>query len=96
MFCLEWARAVVRGKVRNQRRLLSRAAGGRELPVAEARAAMERVLPQVETAATVPVLRRLEGHASAHYFRALRALLNPEYGFHTRNRRPPCDPVTCC
>ncbi len=92
-FCLEWARAVVRGKVRNQRRLLGRSAGARDPSVAEARTAMERVLAGVETAGTEPVLRGLEGHASAHYFRALRSLLNPEYGFRTRNRRPPRDPV---
>jgi CRISPR-associated protein Cas1 len=92
-FCLEFAREAVRGKVRNQRRLLSRSAGGREPPVAEARAAMDRVLAQVGTAKTIPVLRGLEGHASAHYFRALRALLNPEYGFRSRNRRPPRDPA---
>jgi CRISPR-associated protein Cas1 len=54
---------------------------------------MDRVLAQVDTAGTVPVLRGLEDHASAHYFRALRALLNPEYGFRTRNRRPPRDPA---
>jgi len=90
-FCLELARAVVRGKVRNQRRLLSRSAEGREPPVAQARAALDGVLAKVEGTATVAALRGLEGHASAHYFRALRALLNPEYGFRVRNRRPPRD-----
>ncbi len=54
---------------------------------------MDRVLAQVETAETNSVLRGLEGHASARYFRALRALLNPEYGFRTRNRIPPRDPA---
>jgi CRISPR-associated protein Cas1 len=92
-FCLRVARAVVRGKVRNQRRLLGRSRGRHDPAVREARDELGAALGRVERAESPAALRGLEGRASAVYFRALRTLLNPEYGFRGRNRRPPRDPV---
>ncbi|MDB4948549.1 MAG: CRISPR-associated protein Cas1 [Gemmatimonadetes bacterium] len=90
-FCLRVARAVVQGKVRNQRRLLTRFRGLAPEAVDAARAAMERTLARACEAASIASLRGLEGLASAAYFRAMRLLLNPEFGFRARNRRPPRD-----
>ncbi len=92
-FCQQFARSVVLGKVRNQRRLLGRSRGRHEPGVREARDELGVTLDRVERAEDVAALRGLEGRASAIYFRALRGLLNPEYGFRGRNRRPPRDPV---
>ena len=92
-WCLAFARAVVRGKVRNQRRLLGRARMAGDPAVAVARARLEELLAAVERAGSVPALRGLEGCAAAAYFRGVRALVNPEFGFRARNRRPPRDPV---
>jgi CRISPR-associated protein Cas1 len=90
-FCLSVARAVVQGKVRNQRRLLARFRSVAAQPVDDARATMEQTLARAGDAATVAALRGLEGLASAAYYRAFRSLLNPEFGFRGRNRRPPRD-----
>lgn len=90
-FCLDLARAVVRGKVRNQRRLLGRSAAAAEAGVAATRAELHSLLERSARAETVAALRGVEGRASAVYFRALRQLVNPEFGFRGRNRRPPRD-----
>ncbi len=92
-FCLELARSVVRGKVRNQRRLLGRSRESGAPEVAASRTALDGLLERGGAAEGVAALRGLEGRASAVYFRALRTLVNPEFGFRARNRRPPRDPV---
>jgi CRISP-associated protein Cas1 len=92
-FCLALARAVVRGKVRNQRRLLGRSRSATEPAVAAARAEMQALAELVPRAESIASLRGLEGRASAVYFRAMRTMVNPEYGFRGRNRRPPRDAV---
>ncbi|MBA4159919.1 MAG: CRISPR-associated endonuclease Cas1 [Gemmatimonadetes bacterium] len=90
-FTLGLARTVVAGKIRNQRRYLQRSRTGGE--TTGARAALQELLDRVETAETLNQLRGIEGQASAVYFGGLRSLVNPEYGFETRNRRPPRDPA---
>jgi CRISP-associated protein Cas1 len=88
-FALALARAVVAGKIRNQRRYLQRSRTGGE--TADARQALQELQARVAIAGTLNGLRGVEGQASAVYFGGLRSLLNPEYGFETRNRRPPRD-----
>jgi CRISPR-associated protein Cas1 len=92
-FCLEFARTIVRGKVRNQRRVLGRSGAAAEPAVAFARVEMQALLERAAAVETVASLRGVEGRASAVYFRALRALVNPEFGFRGRNQRPPRDPA---
>jgi CRISPR-associated protein Cas1 len=94
-FALALTRAIVAGKVSNQRALLLRAQREhRREDLADAIAALRRVLRDVETATAVDVLRGLEGQASAAYFAVFgRCLRNPAFAFTTRTRRPPRDPV---
>lgn len=92
-FCLAFARAVVAGKVRNQRRLLGRTRASAEPAVSAARDTLGVLAAKAVGAPSVATLRGMEGRASAVYFRALRTLFNPEYGFRGRNRRPPRDPA---
>ena len=94
-FCAAFARAIVTGKVANQRNLLLRAQ--RELkvePLATATAEMRRVLGLLAQASDVEALRGLEGRAAAVYFRVFgMCLRNPAFSFSKRTRRPPRDPV---
>jgi CRISPR-associated protein Cas1 len=89
------ARAVVAGKVANQRNLLLRAQ--RELraePLAAAAAEMRRILKLLERPMEVDAVRGLEGVAAAAYFRVFGLCLrNPAFSFSRRTRRPPRDPV---
>lgn len=90
-YCLGFAREIVRGKVRNQRRLLGRTRAATEPTVAASRAALAHARSAVDSVGSVAAMRGVEGRASAAYFRALRTLVNPEFGFRSRNRRPPRD-----
>lgn len=96
-FCLQIARAIVSGKIRNSRTLLRRNA--RELPkgvlhrLAESRRHAER-------ATSLEQLLGIEGTAAREYFSNLALMFKPEsaeeapaFDFTSRNRRPPRDPV---
>ncbi len=99
-FTLEVARAVVAGKLKNQRQVLLRGAREAKQPDEEAlltRAAQDlaaslRALPQ---AATLDVLRGVEGEAARTYFAAInlivRADLRADFSMDGRSRRPPRD-----
>lgn len=90
-FCIAFARVVVRGKVRNQRRLLGRSRTATLESVSAARTALGALIDRVPAVETLAALRGVEGRASALYFRALRTLVNPEFGFRGRSRRSPRD-----
>jgi len=89
------ARAIVRGKIVNQRRLLVRAQARR--PRDERAAAIVRLGWYVDAVARetdLEKIRGIEGQAAAEYFGAFGTLLlNEDFSFHARTRRPPRDPV---
>lgn len=91
---LALARALVRGKVLNQRTLLLRYRREKALlELDQAVAGIEEACRRVARATTRDSLHAAEGYASAQYYRAFRALLKQDLGFVARVRRPPTDPV---
>lgn len=92
---LALARAIIGGKVTNQRYVLLRAQREQQREdLAEAVAALRRLRRTVGTAPSVEVVRGLEGQASAVYFGVFgRCIRNPQFAFAGRSRRPPRDPV---
>ncbi len=83
------ARAIVEGKVRNQRTMVRRLSGS-----ARALQALALCLHRVRLAADIATLLGLEGRAAQIYFRTLAGLLQKDaFDFTRRNRRPPGDPV---
>jgi CRISP-associated protein Cas1 len=94
------ARAVVAGKLKNQRHVLMRGAREAKLSddaslitrAAKNLAASIRALP---TASTLDVLRGLEGEAAKNYFEAINLLVRPDlrqtFAMDGRTRRPPRD-----
>ncbi len=92
-FCLALSRAIVGGKLRNQRtlarRLCRRRAGLDAGPIAEITAAIQ----QAEAAPDMAALRGLEGAGARAYFRVFRQALAIAWAFEKRARRPPPDPV---
>ncbi len=90
-FCLEVARAIVGGKLRNQRtmarRICRKRGGGTEI------AAISRAIRQVGEASGMGQLRGLEGAGARAYFALLRRALRQGWEFAKRTRRPPKDPV---
>ncbi len=99
-FTLALARAVVAGKIKNQRQVLLR--GAREAKLAEDENALTRTaldlaasLRAVPAAASLDVLRGTEGEAARNYFGALNLLVRPDlratFSMDGRSRRPPRD-----
>jgi CRISPR-associated protein Cas1 len=100
MFTLGAARAIVAGKLRNQRQVLLRGAREAKEPDDQARltrtahdlAASLRALPAADN---TDVLRGLEGEAARNYFEAINLLVRSDlrstFAMDGRSRRPPRD-----
>ncbi len=95
--CLALARAIVFGKVSNQRVLVQRHAEGAAW-AGRALASMDQMRRQVDASSTLDELRGREGLAAREYFSLLRQILRPPsdgkaWGFEKRAYYPPTDPV---
>lgn len=99
-FSLEFARAVVAGKLKNSRTTLQR--GAREAADPEEAAALGRAadnlaasLRAAAVAGNLDELRGVEGEAARGYFSALNLIVKPQarasYALNGRTRRPPLD-----
>lgn len=89
------ARAIVLAKLKNSRVMLQRQQRRRGTARIEAAIEqLEHLSTQVNRAVTLEVLMGLEGAGASSYFGAFGdCLVNPEFGFVMRSRRPPADPV---
>lgn len=93
-FCLQAARAVVRGKLWNCRvRCLRIGAANGNQTAQKAAQRLRDLLEELPQAQTIPAVRAVEAQGSRAYFSALRAHLHPDWKFPSRQRRPPPDPV---
>jgi len=94
-FCLSIGRAIVGGKLRNQRTLARRICRSRpeidEGPIEQISAAIKAT----GEAADLAKVRGQEGHGARAYFQILRQAIQEkgEWGFERRARRPPPDPA---
>ncbi|MBL7982603.1 MAG: type I-C CRISPR-associated endonuclease Cas1 [Flavobacteriales bacterium] len=97
---LEFARAIIAGKVRNSRTVLMR--GARETDNAAEAERLEAValslaqtLSNLKHAKDVDTVRGLEGEAAKNYFGVLPLIIKPQYreafALNGRTRRPPLD-----
>lgn len=91
-FCLAVSKAIVGGKLRNQRTLARRIARTHAV-AAELLARVDRAIDQVADAPDLAALRGVEGEGARNYFAVLRAALRAGFVFEKRTRRPPGDPV---
>ncbi|WP_025917355.1 type I-C CRISPR-associated endonuclease Cas1c [Herminiimonas sp. CN] len=100
VFSLEFARAVVAGKLKNSRTNLQR--GAREAADPDEAATLTRAADNLAasvrvavSAATLDELRGVEGEAARGYFAALNLIVKPQarasFALNGRTRRPPLD-----
>lgn len=85
----------VRGKLKNYRAALLRSQREDEMRTLQgAIARVEQAIAPIATTTQIDSLRGLEGAGSAAYFGVFGQLIRAEgFGFTTRNRRPPLDPI---
>jgi len=102
-FCLRLARALVAGKIKNQRTMLQR---NHVEPPKVALAHMKCMQEDAEKATSLESLLGIEGNAARVYFQNFQGMIKIDDGeadaedakafrfhFETRNRRPPRDPI---
>lgn len=89
---LNVAKAIVDGKLINQRALLQQYYSS-AAAMQRAAAGIERARQQARHAVNVDSLRGYEGTAGATYFGALKTLIPQEWGFVKRIYHPPPDPI---
>lgn len=92
-FCIRLARAIVTGKLHNQRTLTVRLARRRAELDPAVPALLGESLDKAKQSQTLEALRGVEGYGARVYFHLFRAAFTPEWNFKDRNRRPPRDPV---
>lgn len=92
-FALALARAIVSGKLRNQRVLARRILRRRPEAERAALADLEAAEAAAPTAPDLAALRGIEGRGARAYFALYRQAFDPAWGFDDRNRRPPRDPL---
>ena len=96
---LNWSRQLVQAKIAAQQKLLREALSGRpdlRHPLSTALTGLASILPSLDNAVSITVLRGLEGSSAAIYFTGFQRLFGDSLDFTGRNRRPPRDPVNAC
>jgi CRISPR-associated protein Cas1 len=91
-FRLNFAKELVRSKLKNGRRLLQRLSYSRNLDLTSCLDGMQQCAQQVDRCQSTKSIRGYEGQGTAYYFDGFGKLVN-EFEFTGRNRRPPKDPV---
>ena len=98
-FCLRLARALVAGKIRNQRTMLQR---NHVEPPASALVQMKCAMDDAERAESLDELLGIEDNAARVYFQNFGGMIKSDdpfgeselnFDFNHRNRRPPRDPI---
>ena len=96
---LNWSRQLIQAKIMAQQKLLQSALLRRpdlRHPLSIAMTSLDSIMPSLNEAPNITVLRGLEGSAAAIYFTGFQRLFADSLDFSGRNRRPPRDPVNAC
>ncbi len=91
-FKLNFSRRIISAKVRNQIVLLRRYARNREVDIKRPVVEMQYMDTKIGQATAIEQMMGYEGQAAKIYFRTLGQLINREFRFEKRSRRPPLDP----
>lgn len=89
---LEFSKKIIDAKIKNQLVVLQRYSKKNRDDVQMSIDGMKQMKRKLENAETVNQLIGYEGHAAKLYFGALGKIVNPDFAFHKRTRRPPMDP----
>ena len=90
--CLELAKSFVRGKLTNSLRFCQRQRT-RNAAVKSAMASIRRTIRNLDSAKNLESVLGYEGAGTAVYYGAFREFLAHDWGFTTRQFRPPPDPI---
>ncbi len=91
-FKTQIAKNMITAKIRNQSVILRRYARNQNESVDKTIEEMIRLSRKIESCSDTEQIMGYEGFAARSYFSALGKLINPEFRFEKRTRRPPTDP----
>lgn len=91
-FKIEFSKKIIDAKIRNQIVLLRRYARRTDIPIERSVKEMQYMCGKVYQADTVEQIMGYEGYAARIYFKMLGQLIDKEFAFTGRSRRPPKDP----
>ena len=91
-FKLGFSKRIIDAKIRNQVVILRRYARTRGVEINRPVVEMQNMHKKVLTAESIEQVMGYEGTAAKTYFRVLGTLIEPEFRFTGRSRRPPLDP----
>lgn len=91
VFALELAKRIITAKIRNQIVVLRRYEKSQELAESECIGQMKKCRKMVENCNSINQIMGYEGIAAKEYFAGLSAVIDEEFKFSGRSRRPPLD-----
>lgn len=91
-FKVNFSKKIIDAKIRNQTVILRRYSRTTGIDVARDVSDMQYMCQKVQAADSIEQIMGYEGNAAKIYFKALGNLINPEFAFTGRSRRPPLDP----
>lgn len=93
IFKLAFSKRIIDAKIRNQIVIMRRYARNKEVNIERSIDEMQYMLQKIKNkCSTIEQLMGYEGAAAKIYFKVIGKLINPEFAFDGRNRRPPLDP----
>lgn len=90
-FALELSKRIISSKLKNQYVVLRRYERSSNQSIQEFWNAMHRCREKIASCETIQELMGYEGQAAKAYFSGLAKVINPEFAFSGRNKRPPTD-----
>lgn len=90
-FFTEFARNIINAKLKNQQVVLKRYEKSKRKSVNESLKMLRICREKIMGCQTIPELIGYEGQGAKAYFNGLSKLIEPDFSFHGRNRRPPRD-----
>lgn len=91
-FKVAFSKRIIDAKIRNQVVILRRYSRNLNADISRAVADMQYMCKKIQAADTIEQIMGYEGMAARLYFKRLGDLINPEFKFDKRSRRPPLDP----
>lgn len=91
-FKLQFSKRIIEAKIRNQSVVLRRYARHSQQDIQRVIVEMNNMYKKVSSAVSIEQIMGYEGTAAKIYFRVLGELIDSEFAFKGRTRRPPTDP----
>lgn len=91
-FCMNWAKNVIEAKLHNKKTVLRRHMKQNEADVKSALPYLTTLEKRIERAEDINTLMGIEGTAARVYFSTIGGMLESDFSFEGRTRRPAMDP----